>query len=148
MSVNDFRVAPLGLLTATLDMSNGVQTQKIAIVVSRDGQYLVQGTMTDLTVDPFKATMEKISLTDVPARGSVDAPVTIVEYSDFQCPFCKEEAKVIRQNLISAYPKEVRLYFKDFPLEQIHPWAVFSRTTRAKLLGSGPEKCGNGRFRM
>jgi protein-disulfide isomerase len=49
--------------------------------------------------------------------------VVIVMYSDFQCGYCREEAKMIRANLISTYPKEVRVYFKDFPLEQIHPWA-------------------------
>jgi protein-disulfide isomerase len=47
----------------------------------------------------------------------------IVEFSDYQCPFCKDEAQTLRQNLLSAYPTQVRLYFKDFPLEQIHPWA-------------------------
>ena len=47
----------------------------------------------------------------------------IVEFSDFQCPYCKEEAKMLRQNLIQTYPKQVRLYFKDFPLENMHPWA-------------------------
>jgi protein-disulfide isomerase len=50
--------------------------------------------------------------------------VVLVQFSDFQCPFCKEEAKILRQNLLTAYPKQVRLYFKDFPLEQIHPWAM------------------------
>ena len=36
---------------------------------------------------------------------------------------CKEEAKVMRDNIPAKFPKEVRLYFKDFPLEAIHPWA-------------------------
>jgi protein-disulfide isomerase len=55
--------------------------------------------------------------------GTAGAPVVIVAFSDFQCPYCKEEAKMLRQNLLSAYPKQVRLYFKTFPLDQIHPWA-------------------------
>ena len=49
--------------------------------------------------------------------------MVIVLFSDFQCTFCREESKMLRQNLLSAYPKQVRVYFKDFPLEQIHPWA-------------------------
>ena len=49
--------------------------------------------------------------------------MVLVLFSDFQCPYCKEEAKMLRANLLSAYPKQVRLYFKDLPLEQIHPWA-------------------------
>jgi len=47
----------------------------------------------------------------------------IVAFSDMECPHCKEEAKTIRENLIQAYPKDVRFYFKDFPLTSIHPWA-------------------------
>jgi protein-disulfide isomerase len=44
-------------------------------------------------------------------------------YGDFQCPDCKMEAQTVRQNLVAAFPTQVRVYFKDFPLEQIHPWA-------------------------
>ena len=47
----------------------------------------------------------------------------LVEFSDMECPHCAEEAKTIRQNLIQTYPRQVRLYFKDFPLTAIHPWA-------------------------
>ena len=49
--------------------------------------------------------------------------MVLVVFSDFECPNCKEEAKTLRERLPAAYPKDVRLYFKDFPLEQIHPWA-------------------------
>src|SRR5262249_12379809 len=51
------------------------------------------------------------------------APVVLVEFSDFQCAYCKQEAQVLRQNLASAYPSQVRLYFVDHPLDQLHPWA-------------------------
>jgi protein-disulfide isomerase len=44
-------------------------------------------------------------------------------FSDFECGYCKEEAKMIRDNIAATYPKEVLVFFKDFPLEQIHPWA-------------------------
>src|SRR5438132_49972 len=46
-----------------------------------------------------------------------------VVFSDFQCPNCREEAKVFRENIPAKFPTQVRFYFKDFPLEQIHPWA-------------------------
>jgi protein-disulfide isomerase len=49
--------------------------------------------------------------------------VVIVVFSDFQCQFCAQEGQMLRQNLIVSYPDKVRLYFKDLPLEQIHPWA-------------------------
>ncbi len=49
--------------------------------------------------------------------------MVLVEFSDFQCPYCKAEAQEIRKNLLTTYPTQVRLYFKTFPLESLHPWA-------------------------
>ena len=59
------------------------------------------------------------------ARGIAQrgATVVIVVFSDFQCPYCRDEAKMLRENLPGAYPKQVRVYFKEYPLDQIHPWA-------------------------
>ena len=51
------------------------------------------------------------------------APVVVVLYSDFQCPHCREEAKMLRANLIQTFSKEVRAYFRDFPIDTIHNWA-------------------------
>jgi protein-disulfide isomerase len=49
--------------------------------------------------------------------------VVLVVFTDFQCPYCREQGKTLRENLIAAYPTQVRLYLKDFPLVPIHPWA-------------------------
>lgn len=122
MSVIDIAPAPLGLLTAQLELTNGTQTQKIPIVVSRDGQYLVQGMLTDLTLDPFKATMEKISLKDAAVRGKADARVTIIEFSDLQCPFCARAYKTLEEEILKEYGERVRFAFKNYPLTS-HPWA-------------------------
>ena len=54
--------------------------------------------------------------TNFPAIGPKDAPVTIVEFSDFQCPFCRIGAMVMN-TLIERYPAQVRLVFKPFPLD-------------------------------
>ncbi len=54
--------------------------------------------------------------------GPKDAPVTIVEYSDFQCPFCKRGHSTMEQ-VLEAYPGKVRVLFKNFPIERIHPLA-------------------------
>lgn len=48
-------------------------------------------------------------------KGDKNAPVTIVEFSDFQCPYCSRLQPVLRE-VLEAYPKEVKLVFKDFPL--------------------------------
>ncbi len=59
---------------------------------------------------------------DGPARGPADAPVTIVEFSDYQCPFCKSAEAIVEQ-VLERYPSQVRLVFRQFPLDNIHPQA-------------------------
>jgi protein-disulfide isomerase len=56
------------------------------------------------------------------SRGPKDAPVTIVEFSDFQCPFCKTATVTIKQ-VLDKYPGKVRLVFRDYPLASLHPQA-------------------------
>ena len=58
-----------------------------------------------------------------PVRGNPAAPVTIVEYSDFQCPFCSRVTPALTK-LLAEYGDRVRVVWKDFPLTQIHPRAV------------------------
>jgi protein-disulfide isomerase len=59
---------------------------------------------------------------DDPAIGSASAPVTLVEFSDFQCPFCQRVAPTLKQ-VKEKYGDKVRVVWKDFPLTQIHPQA-------------------------
>lgn len=54
--------------------------------------------------------------------GSADAPITIVEFSDFQCPACKSIQPLVKQ-VLSQYEGKVRLVFRHFPLSSIHPHA-------------------------
>lgn len=55
-------------------------------------------------------------------RGPKDAKVTLIEYSDFQCPYCKRHAPTLEQ-LLKKYPKDVRLVYRHYPLTFIHPQA-------------------------
>src|SRR5262249_31340651 len=53
-------------------------------------------------------------------RGEPGAPVTIVEFSDFQCPYCRKAHATLKE-VLSKYEGRVRLAYRDFPLSQIHP---------------------------
>jgi protein-disulfide isomerase len=66
----------------------------------------------------------EIPIAGAPVRGPADAKVTLVEFSDFQCPYCAAAAGKL-EALQQAYPRDVRLVFKQFPLE-IHSMAAFA----------------------
>jgi protein-disulfide isomerase len=71
----------------------------------------------------FDAPRQEVEVEDTdPSLGSASAPVTVIEFSDFQCPFCLRVAPTLKR-LRETYGDRVRLVWKDFPLTQIHPQA-------------------------
>jgi len=59
------------------------------------------------------------------ALGAAHAPVTVVEYGDFECPICKQTAPGLRL-LLERFPGQVRLAYRHFPLEEVHPHATLA----------------------
>jgi len=124
VEISDAKTAALpGMMEVNVRASAGNATQDELFYISKDGQKILRGTVFDVKDNPFKGDLDKLKTDLQPNFGTSGAPVVLVLFSDFQCPYCKEEAKMLRGNLLSTYPKQVRLYFKDLPLEQIHPWA-------------------------
>jgi thiol-disulfide isomerase/thioredoxin len=64
----------------------------------------------------------EVPITGAPAKGPEYAPVTIVKFEDFQCPYCKQFQPTVTE-LLSRYNGKIRLVHKDLPLEAIHPLA-------------------------
>lgn len=112
-----------GFMDVVVRASAGPQSQDFPFYVSKDGQKIMQGNVFDVNQNPFQADIEKLDTENDPSIGTPGAAVVLVEFSDFECPFCKDEAQMLRTNLLNGYPNQVRLYFKDLPLEQLHPWA-------------------------
>jgi protein-disulfide isomerase len=112
--------------------------QDLTLYVSKDGQKIFHGEVFDINQNPFKRDLDKLKTEFQPSFGTPGATVVLVLFTDFQCPYCKEEAKMLRQNLPSAYPKQVRVYFKDFPLEMLHPWAKTASITGRCVFRQNP----------
>lgn len=92
--------------------------------ISSDGQTIIRGDVFNLHKSPFQSNLDKLTLKDQPSFGPSDAPVTIVEFGDFECPDCKAEAPILRHDMPEAFDGKVRVVFKNYPLESIHPWAL------------------------
>ncbi len=112
-----------GFFDVKVTGSAGSAMQEEIFFVSKDGRKILRGTMYDVESNPFQQELGKLKTLGDPSYGTPGAPVVLVVFSDFQCPYCREEAKMLRENLLKTYPKQVRLYFKEYPLEQIHPWS-------------------------
>jgi len=66
----------------------------------------------------------KVPTDGYPSLGPANAPITLVEFADFQCPFCRQWEQETYQPLLAAYPGKIRIVYRDFPLTSIHPNAM------------------------
>ena len=103
-------------------VSMGGQSDTAAVYVSKTGNFLIRGELTDMSVDPFAEIHSKLHVGTSPSMGPDDAKITIFEFADFECPSCRQLDLVLRE-LLPSHP-EVRLVFKHYPLTDIHPWAM------------------------
>ena len=110
-----------GLLVTTVELVSGESHDTAKMYLSRDGKFLIRGDVSDLAKDPLAETRAKIDLASAPFTGSDRPTVTVVEFADFECPVCKNLHEQLR-TMLPTYP-QVKFYFKDYPIEQIHPWA-------------------------
>ncbi len=120
-------------LTVTFASPN--KKQEFEFLLSRDHKTLVRLTKLDLTRDPYAEVMKKIDVSGRPARGNKDAKVTVVNYDDFECPFCSRMHQTLFPGLFKEYGDRVLFIYKDYPLEEIHPWAVHA-AVNANCLGA------------
>jgi protein-disulfide isomerase len=103
-----------------LSSPQGQQTNRL--YVTSDCKYALIGDIIPFGVRPFDPTRDELAKkADGPSRGPADATVTVVEFSDLQCPHCKDAQPTVDKLLTEE--KNVRLIFENFPLTS-HDWAA------------------------
>jgi protein-disulfide isomerase len=106
--------AELARVRADLDIVKGQLTQVLRLL----NQRAAPG-------DAAASAPARASIADAPTLGRADAPVTIVEFSDYQCPFCQRFFSTTLAALKTQYidAGKLRYVFRDSPLDQLHPFA-------------------------
>ena len=107
------------------------------VYVTKDGRYMFRGEIRDLAADPFAANRAKLNLSGSPSIEPADAKVTVVEFSDFECPHCQEMYSILK--VVEPEFPQVRFVFKNFPLTEIHPWAMTAAIATRCAFQSSPD---------
>jgi len=105
------------LISVTL--STGARQSTQDFLLSRDGKTLASLRKFDISDD----VMSKIEVKGRPFRGNKDAKVVVVNFDDFQCPFCSRLHQTLFPGILKDYGDRIKIIYKDFPLSSIHPWA-------------------------
>jgi protein-disulfide isomerase len=109
-------------LIVTVD--SGDRKQDLKFLVAKDRSSLIRMTKFDLSKDPFAETMSKIDVTGRPTRGVKASKVVVVNFDDFECPFCSRIHQTLFPAIFKEYGDRVTFIYKDYPLVEIHPWAT------------------------
>jgi protein-disulfide isomerase len=124
----------VGALTANSEMP-GYDTVAVSIegegkqkeykfLVSKDRNTLLRVTKFDLTKDPYAELMSKIDVSGRPTRGAKSAKVVVVNFDDFECPYCAAMHRTLFPEILKEYGDRITFIYKDYPLAEIHPWAI------------------------
>lgn len=110
-------------VSVTIEGSDGKQ-KDYKFLISKDRTSMLRLTKFDLTKDPYADLMSKIDVNGRPSRGAKAAKVVVVNYDDFECPYCASMHKVLFPEILKEYGDRVTFIYKDYPLDEIHPWAI------------------------
>ncbi len=114
-----------GFSKLSVTFKRGEASQDDALYISEDGRHYLMGGFKDLSVSPDNDRVAKLDLKGSPARGPKGAAVTVVQYTDFECPFCQKGYEIMRDKVMKEkdFEGKVRWIYKSLPLTSIHPWA-------------------------
>jgi protein-disulfide isomerase len=105
-------------------VDGGDRKQDLAFVISKDRSTLMRLNKLDLNKDPYADTMSKINVNGRPTRGAKNSKVVVVNFDDFECPFCSRMHQELFPEILKEYGDRITFVYKDYPLVEIHPWAT------------------------
>jgi protein-disulfide isomerase len=109
-----------GYDTLPVTFSHNGATRTINFLIASDNKTLLRVDKMDLSKDPSAL----VSIKDRPFRGGADAKVTIVNFDDLECPYCSKMHHELFPETVARYGDKVKIVYKDFPLVELHPWAL------------------------
>ncbi len=129
-----------GLLPVTLLEMTEHGNVPIEGEMDPDGKVLFLGHFRPADADPAAARLKAFQpeLATAPARGATKPEVTVVEFSDFQCPSCQHAAHYV-DPIVEKYPEQVRYIRYDLPLVTAHPWAFAAAMAGRAIYRQKPE---------
>jgi protein-disulfide isomerase len=113
-----------GYQSLTVTFGANDNKQEFEFLLADDRKTMMRVFHVDLDKDPFLDVMKQIDVSGRPTRGAKDAKVVAVVYDDFECPFCARMHGMLFPTLFKEYGDRIQFIYKDFPLEDVHPWAV------------------------
>ncbi len=113
-----------GYDTVAVTIDGESKKQDYKFLLSKDRNTMLRITKFDLTKDPFAELMGKIDVAGRPWRGAKGAKVVAVNYDDFECPYCSRMHAMLFPEILKEYGDRVTFIYKDYPLSEIHPWAI------------------------
>ena len=125
-------------VSVTIDQGEG-RPKDLKFLISKDRNSMVRLTKFDLTKDPFTELMSKIDVTGRPSRGAKGAKVVVVNFDDFECPFCSRMHQTLFPEIFKEYGDRVSFVYKDYPLAEIHPWAIHAAVDANCLAALNPD---------
>jgi protein-disulfide isomerase len=108
----------------TVTIQGDERKQDLTFLISKDRSSMMRMTKFDLSKDPFAETMSKIDVSGRPTRGAKASKVVVVNFDDFECPFCSRMHQTLFPTIFKEYGDRVTFIYKDYPLVEIHPWAT------------------------
>jgi len=103
-----------------VSFTGGTNTTHHDFLVSTDRKTLAHLEKIDISQD----LMSKIDVKGRPVKGNPNAKVTVINFDDFQCPFCSRLHSTLFADVFKDYADRIKVIYKDYPLVEIHPWAM------------------------